>query len=226
MTYTEFKKEWNGRRIDYDHVFNYQCVDLILQFVKECGGVATGVWGNAIDYANNPTDAFTKATTKVTNGKYKAGDIVVLKGLDGNKYGHIGLFDHGNVALLEQNGYSGGGTGLGKDAVSVWRTISPSRIAAVYRLKKFVDTTPKPLPNGNKTSVTFPSTAGPWHVYKYGSSYSPNDLKAVAGVIRPDLLGSLTYHIESWVGDSAVVIQTRDFGRVVAWVKGTPAKIS
>lgn len=226
MTYAQFKAEWNGRRIDYDHVYNYQCVDLILEFMKEYAGVATGVWGNAIDYANNPTTAFTNATVKVTDGKYQAGDIVVLKGLAGNKYGHIGLYDHGSVALLEQNGNTGGGTGTGDDKVSVWRTISKSRIAAVYRLKKFINTTPKPLPNGNKTSVTFPKTAGPWHVYKYGSSYSPNDLKAIAGVMRPDLLGDLTYHIEAWLGDYAVVIQTRDFGRVVAWVKGTPAKIS
>ncbi|HET8709264.1 MAG TPA: CHAP domain-containing protein [Candidatus Saccharimonadales bacterium] len=221
MTYATFKKEWTGRRVDYDHVYGYQCVDLILEWCKE-NGIPSGVWGNAIDYATHPTATFTKHFADVTKQTWQPGDVVVLKGLAGNPFGHIGLFDHASLYILEQNA-TGSGDGKGRSAIGVYRNIPKSRIARVWRFKTAI---PKPKPAPARSTVFLPSSAGPWHLYHVGSSYNPNDRKAVLGILRPDIFKpGLTYKIESWIGNNAVVIQTHDFGRGVVWVKGTSAVI-
>lgn len=223
MDYQQFKQEWLGRRVDYDHVYNYQCVDLILEYLKECCNIPTGVWGNAIDYANNPTPTFKAHFTLVTDGSKQAGDIIVLNGLAGNPFGHITLRDTDVDMMLEQN-MMGDGTGLGRSAIGVYRAIPYSRVAAVWRFNGVLPPVPTPAPA--RGQVFLPASAGPWHLYYFGSSYNPNDPRAVKGILRPDLFGGLTYKIVSWVADEAVVIDTQDFGRGVIWVKGTPAQIS
>lgn len=225
MYYPSFKAEWSTRRIDYDHVYSFQCVDLILEFCKEVCNLSTGIWGNAIDYANHPTQVFKDNFERVAVS-YKQGDVVVLNGLPGNPYGHIGLWDHqdsNGVWLLEQNA-TGSGDGLNKSAIGVYRAIPLSRIAAVWRWK---GNTPAPAPPAPARSRVFlPHAAGPWHLYNYGSSYNPNDPKAVKAVLRPDIFPTgLTYKIAAWVGDYAVVIDTQQFGRGVIWVKNTSAVI-
>jgi len=79
------------------------------------------------------------------------------------------------------------------------------------------------VPTYGGSTVTFPASAGPWRVYTVGSGYRP-DTSDQKGRLRPDLLGDLTYPIEQRLGN-VVVITTRDFGRVAAWVQGTPAII-
>lgn len=137
MTYQEFKAEWQGRRIDYDHVYAYQCVDLILEYVKECYGLPSGIWGNAIDYWTHTSAPLLTKFDKVHTTDCKQGDIVVLNGLSGNPYGHIGICDHQdgqNVWLLEQNA-TGSNDGLGRSAIGIWRAIPKTRIAGVLRPK-------------------------------------------------------------------------------------------
>ena len=223
MTYQDFKNEWNGRRVDYDHVYAYQCVDLILQWCKEHAGIASGVWGNAIDYANKPTAIFAQNFTRVSD--YKPGDIVVLYGLSGNPYGHIGIFDHADgsgIWLLEQNA-TGSGDGLGRSAIGVYRAIPASRVAAIYRYKgDFAAPTPPPA----RSTVFLPSSVRSWRLYRIGSGLRPNTSDEIARLAPYQFPPGLTYKIESWVGDYAVVIQTQMFGRGVIWVKGTEAVIT
>jgi hypothetical protein len=223
MAYQDFKNEWNGRRIDYDNVYGYQCVDLILQFLKECAGVPTGVWGNAIDYANRPTQAFLNAVVRVTDGSKQPGDILVFSGLAGNPYGHIALRDTDVTKMLEQNGATGQGTGTGRDAVGVYRAIPENRLVAVYRLKAFVSITPAPV--SNKATVHLPADVQSWRLYRVGSGLRPNTSDQIA-VLAPHQFGGLTYKVEAWIGDYAVVITTQMFGRGVIWVKGTEAQFN
>src|SRR4051812_9334782 len=113
MSFTQFMQKWLGHVIDYDHVFKYQCVDLILEYAYECYGVSGGVSGNAIDYwvrtGNNGFNAplLTKFDKAATSDAHQ-GDIVVLNGLAGNPFGHIGIatgnINDGEVEILEQNG--------------------------------------------------------------------------------------------------------------------------
>lgn len=215
--YQAFKNEWNGRKIDFDHVYAYQCVDLILQYCYENG--VNQVWGNAIDYANRPSPNFVAHFNRV--GDLQRGDIVVLYGLAGNPYGHIGIldaFDATNVRLLEQNGV-GSGTGTGRDAIGVWRNIPRSRIAAIWRLK---GANPPPAPAPARSTVTLRDQR--WTLYRVGSGLRPGTSDVLA-ILSPAYYGGLTYKIEGWVGDCAVIIQTQMFGRGVVWVKGTSAEI-
>jgi hypothetical protein len=134
--YTDFKSEWLGRRVDYDHVYNWQCVDLILQYVAEKFGLASGVSGNAIDYWYRTSAPLFSKFDKIQATDCHQGDIVVLNGLAGNPYGHIGICDSqdaNNVTILEQNG-AGGGSGTGRDAIEL-RAIPKSRIAGILRPK-------------------------------------------------------------------------------------------
>lgn len=230
--FENFKNEWNGRSVDYDNVYGFQCVDLILQFLKEYAGVASGVWGNAIDYATSPTQAFSDATEVVTDGSKKPGDILVFKGVGGNPYGHIALRDTELDKMLEQNGATGGGTGTGRDAIGVYRAIPTDRLVATYRIKQLVDTTPAPLPSGNGSTVYLPASTpgGKWRLYHVGSGLQPDtpDQKAMLrpGYFTGNNPPGITYKIDAWVGDYAVVITTQDYGRGVIWVKGTDAQIS
>jgi len=147
MSYQDFKAEWNGRRVDYDHVYGFQCVDLILEYVKECFGIASGVYGNAIDYWYKTPGILLPKFDRISTTDCQQGDIVVLYGNPGNPYGHIGICDHedaSNGYLLEQNAL-GTGDGLGKSAIGVWRAIPKSRIVGVLR--------PKPsVPQGGGTA--------------------------------------------------------------------------
>lgn len=223
--YDSFKSEWNGRRVDYDNVYAFQCVDLILQFMKECAGVAGGIWGNAIDYANRPTQAFINATDRVTDGSKKPGDIIVLSGLAGNPFGHIGMRDDDVNKFLEQNGATGGGTGTGRDAIGVYRAVPENRVVATYRLKALEPASPPPISGGNKATVHLPADVQSWRLYSVGSGLRPNTSDQIA-VLAPSQFGGLDYKIEAWVGDYAVVITTQMFGRGVIWVKDTEAQFN
>lgn len=221
MTYATFKAEWTGRRVDYDRVYSFQCVDLILQWCYE-NGIPSGVWGNAIDYANKPTAVFSQKFARVSD--YQPGDVVVLYGLSGNPYGHIGLFDHKDASgiwLLEQNAL-GGGNGLGKNAIGVYRAIPLSRVAAIYRLKAPV---PQPAPPPARSTVFLPSSVQSWRLYRVGSGLRPNTSDQIATLAPHQFPPGLTYKIEAWVGDYAVVIQTQMFGRGTIWIRGTEAVI-
>jgi len=224
MSYANFKSRWAGNRIDYDHVYSYQCVDLILIYVKEEFGLASGVWGNAIDYWTHTSPPLLTKFDKLATTDCHQGDIVVLYGLSGNPYGHIGICDSQGattVRLLEQNA-SGSGTGTGKDAIGVYRDIPKSRIAGVLRPKPAPVVIPTPPPA--RSTVFLPGSERTWSLYYVGSALRPRtgDVKAV---LAPYLYGGLTYKIVSWVGDYAVVIDTQMFGRGVIWIKGTSAVI-
>lgn len=221
MKYVDFKQEWLGRSVDYDKVYAKQCVDLILQWCYE-NGIPTGVWGNAIDYATKPTATFASKFDRV--GNYQQGDVVPLYGLTGNPYGHIGLLDSEGattIRLLEQNAV-GTATGTGRDAIGVYRDIPKSRVAAIYRLK---GVTPTPPPPAARSTVFLPSSVRSWRLYRVGSYLRPNTSDQIAVLAPSQFPPGLTYKIEAWVGDYAVVIQTQMFGRGTIWVANTEAII-
>lgn len=215
--YPKFKAEWNGRRVDYDKVYSFQCVDLIEQYCHELG--VNGVYGNAIDYARKPSPQFAAHFSRVSD--YKAGDVVVLNGLAGNPYGHIGIVDTDTTKFLEQNAL-GGGTGTGRNAIGVYRAIDKSRVAGVFRYKGTAPPIPAPAPA--RATVTLPASVQTWHLYYVGSQLRPNtsDVKAT---LAPALYGGITYKIDSWVGDYAVAVTTQMYGKGILWIKGTPAII-
>lgn len=218
---TAFRNQWIGRRIDYDHVYAYQCVDLILQYVKENYGIASGVWGNAIDYWKRPSPVLLTKFNLVSSTDCQHGDIVVLNGLSGNPYGHIGICvsqDSGTVTILEQNGATGNGSGVGGDAIRT-RAVAKSRIAGLLRPKG----APAPTTPATTGSVFLPGSVRSWRLYRVGSGLRPNTSDQIA-TLAPSQFGGLTYKIVARVGDYAVVIDTQMFGRGVIWTKNTEAQ--
>lgn len=142
MSYQSFKNKWLGKSVDFDRAYGKQCVDLIKQYIYEETNIKPGSWGNAINYWNAPNPQFLALYARV--GSAQAGDIIVLKPVDSapsHANGHIGIYDSGSVAILEQNGSTGSGNGIGGNAIRV-RTVPASRVVAIYRRKS----TPAPVP--------------------------------------------------------------------------------
>lgn len=138
MIFPSFLAKWinpAGQRVDYDHVYGYQCVDLIRQYVYECYGLGTGVHGSAIDYWNKPTATLLTKFVKVPTQDVRQGDITVLSS-PVTPLGHIGIATGNatatNFEMLEQNGGNGTGTGTGTDAIRT-RYIAKGRIIGVLR---------------------------------------------------------------------------------------------
>ena len=138
MSYASFRNKWIGKRVDYDRVYGYQCVDLIKQYMKEGYGLNAGTWGNAIDYWYNTNPAIYAKFTRVATINVRAGDIVILRGVNGNPYGHIGIASGKKLPyyrqILEQNGSTGNGSGVGGNAIRE-RYIRTNRIVGVLRPK-------------------------------------------------------------------------------------------
>jgi len=132
MSYISFKNKYLGKKVDYDGVYGFQCVDLVKQYLAEEYGLKPGAWGDAIDYWYNTNPAVLKEFDRLSTNQARQGDIVILKGINGNPYGHIGIADGSSgiltVTILEQNGATGNGSGLGGDAirtraVPLWRVV-------------------------------------------------------------------------------------------------------
>lgn len=147
MSYQSFKSKWLGKRIDYDGVYGFQCIDLVKQYLHEEYGLKPGAFGNAIDYWYNTNPAILKSFDKLSTKQARTGDIVVLKGINGNPYGHIGIADGNSgivtVTILEQNGSSGNGSGVGGNAIRT-RAIPLWRVIGVLRPKAAKPTTLMP----------------------------------------------------------------------------------
>lgn len=133
MDLKQFANKWLGKRTDYDKVYRYQCVDLILQYLADSYGVTSGVWGNAIDYWTKPTPALLRHFGKAPDKNPCARDIIILSPTRTNSFGHIGIVMDSST-MLEQNGATGDGDGVGGDEVR-YRTIPKDRIAGLLRPK-------------------------------------------------------------------------------------------
>lgn len=150
MTFSGFKKKWLGKRIDYDHVYLYQCVDLIKQYWYEVYGVSAGSWGNAYDYWRRPHKDMLKYFNRVAGSRVKTGDVVVFYPLNSSRpYGHIGVATgratSTSVEVLEQNGgWPMTALGLGTDAIRA-TYIKRSRVAGIIRRKSTSPSQPAPI---------------------------------------------------------------------------------
>jgi hypothetical protein len=155
ITFDEFRREWETHRVGDDSLVRsgeesnetkYQCVSLVKQYLRECFNIEPGAWGNAVDYWTSTNPTLLPLVARIQNSDTQTGDIVVLWGLPGNSYGHIGIATGNSnstqVEILEQNGSTGGGTGLGNDAIRT-RFVDRSRVAGLLRPVAVPVRTPK-----------------------------------------------------------------------------------
>lgn len=154
-----FVAEWLGKRVADPTLINvgiptsqqYQCVSLIKQYLREDYGIEAGYWGNAIDYWTQTNSELLTRFSRVEGSEAHRGDVVVIKTLghsDFTEPGHIGIAT-GNITvdlveILEQNGATGTGDGLGGNAIRT-RFIDRSRVAGLLRPNPVVVTLPYTL---------------------------------------------------------------------------------
>lgn len=102
MRIEEFVNKYNGRYLEADGAYWYQCVDLTKKWQQENGWGVTH--GNASQW---PVNANKNEYQWIANGirnKPEPGDIVVFSG--NGKYGHIAVCisaNYLNLTCLEQN---------------------------------------------------------------------------------------------------------------------------
>ena len=113
----KFKETWLGKRIDYDGVYNFQCVDLAKLYLERLGFWKIWKLGNAKQVPQ--ASLFTTGREKIvgTNDLMQGDIIIKTQG----KYGHIAIVDRivwGFVYVLEQNGSGkNSGSGEGENAI-------------------------------------------------------------------------------------------------------------
>ncbi len=96
MSYDEFKIKYNGHGIDFDGFYGFQCMDLTEQYNREVVG-ANKIGGNAKDAVTNYDHTKYDYVVNTPTGVPLKGDIVIWGAMPGNAYGHIAVFDSGNV---------------------------------------------------------------------------------------------------------------------------------
>lgn len=107
MTLQEFVNKWNGRRIDFDGSWGYQCIDLYRMYVKEVLQFpqSPSVIGAKDVWTTYLKDRFERIKKGVSITP-KAGDIVIWTSMPGNSYGHIAVAlksDNKGFISLDQN---------------------------------------------------------------------------------------------------------------------------
>lgn len=93
-----FFNEWNGKPVDYDGYFGFQCMDLANKYVTECLALPRLPLGNAWTQWKNYQSQYYTRIPNTPSFVPQKGDIIIWKKVflylpDG----HIAIFDQGNV---------------------------------------------------------------------------------------------------------------------------------
>ena len=140
MNYNIFKSKYLWKRVNYDSVYGYQCVDLIRQYIKERNWKQPlPLWPLWCKYfAISPyyyfdVDEYERVKNTISN-KPEQWDIVIFS--KPISTGHIALVDSANylsLKVLEQNAWSGDDSWLGTNAIKLW---TYSYYNVMWRFKK------------------------------------------------------------------------------------------
>ena len=99
MTTDEFFNTYNGKALDFDGYYGYQCMDLYQQYNKEIVGAphvpadpAHKIWTED-KYPKN----FYEKIANTLEGVPQKGDVVIWSKDANGGFGHVGIFANGNV---------------------------------------------------------------------------------------------------------------------------------
>ena len=137
MKLDEFINKYVNTKVDFDHVYGAQCVDLFRQFcsdvlqIPHTGSCASS--GGAIDlfldYSKMPLEQ--KYFDAIRTIKVKYGDVAIWGKTKTNKYGHVAIviskISNYSILVFEQNGIAQDGA---KFAVR-----TPENLLGVLRYK-------------------------------------------------------------------------------------------
>ncbi len=208
--FDDFKNRWLGRRVaDPLLVGNgetqatmYQCVSLVKQYMVETKNLRVDWPGNAIQFWTQTKQEILSAFHQVSNSETQKGDIVVLWGLNGNPYGHIGIATGGlsgtTVEILEQNGQLGSGTGTGGDAIRT-RWVARSRVAGLLRPNVVSAPALNPIrqytSDGSHEMVTNKQPTNWWNLNETTMDINSFRAAAVLNIGTPFTIGGFAHHI-------------------------------
>jgi hypothetical protein len=91
MKYEEFKNKYNGKHIDYDGAYGYQCWDLAQKYFVDYLGVpgwvlsGSGLVSSMLDRDRHELDQYFE---EIPVTQMSPGDVVIWE------WGHIAIFDH------------------------------------------------------------------------------------------------------------------------------------
>jgi len=128
MTYNEFYSQYINQRLDFDSVYRFQCADLAKGYPSKVWGVQTGsigYSGGAKDIMKSGAifkDSDVNRIPNTPDGVPPKGAVVVFDSTLVNRYGHVGIVDRADknwIYVLEQNGGSGNGDGVGNNRIRV-----------------------------------------------------------------------------------------------------------
>lgn len=134
----KFKENWLWKRIDYDGVYDFQCVDLAKLYLERLGFWNIWKLGNAKQVPQ--ADLFTTGREKIvgTNDLMQGDIIIKTQG----KYGHIAIVDRivgGKVFVLEQNwSWKNSWSGTGDNAIRI-QPYNLSFYDTILRCEKIFD---------------------------------------------------------------------------------------
>ncbi len=118
MNHIQFLNTWLNKKVDYDGVFAYQCVDVVKQYIDQVYDMKAWIFGPSATiwyesgsvFSSNPI-AWKKIPRSNTN-KPQQWDIIFRWPSKTNAYGHVAIVDSMinavKVKVIEQNGVWGG----------------------------------------------------------------------------------------------------------------------
>lgn len=111
MTLKRFVVTYNGKKVDWDKVHGYQCVDLFRQYCKDVFNIPQ------LPAVEGAKDLWKKhGCLKLTTDSYAPGDVLVYDSTPSNPYGHVcilvSLLDSDTFIVFEQNGFEQTGAKL------------------------------------------------------------------------------------------------------------------
>ena len=114
MTVNEFVDTYNGKKVDYDGRFGYQCVDLFRQYCKDVWQIphTGGVVGAAelfTKYDKMPLEVKYLDRLVYTGDMPETGDVVLFAPTKKNQYGHVAIVitaSSQSMAVFEQDGFA------------------------------------------------------------------------------------------------------------------------
>lgn len=100
MTTQEFFNKWNGRKLENDGAYLYQCVDLAKEYVRDVFGV-TPFSGNGKDFEDNYPKDKLQFVRNTPSGIPPFGALIVWGEMPNNPYGHVGVFVSGGTSSFQ-----------------------------------------------------------------------------------------------------------------------------
>ena len=94
MSIQDFFDKWNGKGVDADGYYGFQCMDLAHQFAQDVNNRDFPGEPAAKDVWDHDTPGYDKITN-TPDGVPQRGDIIIW-GTAIGAYGHIAVFDHGD----------------------------------------------------------------------------------------------------------------------------------